>query len=58
MAHTTLMALMGRMAAYTGREITWDEALNSQESLVPEKLDWNTKLDLPPLATPGMTKFV
>ncbi|MFH1918399.1 MAG: Gfo/Idh/MocA family oxidoreductase [Planctomycetota bacterium] len=58
MAHTTLMALMGRMAAYTGREITWDEALNSQQSLVPEKLDWNTKLDLPPLATPGMTKFI
>jgi len=28
------------------------------ERLVPEKLDWNSKLDLPPLATPGMTKFI
>ena len=58
MAHTTLMAVMGRMAAYTGQEITWEEALNSEERLMPEKLDWNTKLELPPIATPGITKFI
>jgi hypothetical protein len=34
-----MAAIMGRMAAYTGQEITWDMALNSQESLVPAKLD-------------------
>ena len=32
---------MGRMAAYTGQQITWDQAMNSQEKLVPETLDWN-----------------
>jgi predicted dehydrogenase len=37
MAHSTLMALMGRMAAYTGQEITWEMAMGSQEKLVP---DW------------------
>jgi len=58
MAHTTLMALMGRMAAYTGQEITWDQALNSQQQLVPDRLDWNTKITEPPLAMPGMTKPV
>jgi predicted dehydrogenase len=58
MAHTTLVAVMGRMAAYTGQEITWEEALHSQERLMPEKLDWNTKLELPPIATPGMTRFI
>ncbi|MBI3467926.1 MAG: Gfo/Idh/MocA family oxidoreductase [Planctomycetes bacterium] len=58
MAHTTLMAMMGRMAAYTGQEITWEQALNSQERLVPEKLDWNMKLELPPRAMPGLTKFI
>ena len=58
MAHTTLMAIMGRMAAYTGQEITWEQALQSQERLMPEKLDWDTKLKLPPLATPGITKFL
>jgi predicted dehydrogenase len=57
MAHTTLMAIMGRMATYTGQEITWEQALQSQETLVPDKLDWNTKIALPPLATPGITKL-
>ena len=58
MAHSTLMAIMGRMAAYTGQEITWEQALNSQERLVPEKLDWNMALEAPPMAMPGITKFV
>ena len=49
---------MGRMAAYTGQEITWDQVMNSQERLVPENLVWNMKLAAPPLATPGITKFV
>ena len=58
MGRTTLMTLMGRMAAYTGQEITWDQALNSRESLVPDELDWNTKIDLTPQPRPGVTKFV
>jgi predicted dehydrogenase len=58
MAHTTLMAIMGRMAAYTGQEISWDMALNSREKLTPEILDWNTKVEMPPLSVPGQTKFV
>jgi predicted dehydrogenase len=58
MAHTTLMAIMGRMAAYTGQEITWDQALNSQQQLVPERLDWNTQIEPVPLAVPGVTRFV
>ena len=57
MAHTTLMALMGRMAAYTGQQVTWEQALNSKQKLVPDKLDWNTKIDEPPLAAPGLTQF-
>jgi predicted dehydrogenase len=58
MAHTTMAAIMGRMAAYTGREITWDMALNSQESLVPAQLDWKTPIPVPSWAMPGKTKFV
>jgi myo-inositol 2-dehydrogenase / D-chiro-inositol 1-dehydrogenase len=53
-----LVAIMGRMAAYTGQEITWDQVMNSQERLVPEPLAWDMKLAAPPLAMPGMTKFV
>ncbi len=58
MAQSTLMGLMGRMAAYTGQEITWEQAMNSQEKLVPDELDWKMKLDIAPMAMPGTTKFV
>jgi hypothetical protein len=57
MAHSTLAAIMGRMAAYTGQEITWDMAMNSKDRLVPEKLDWNMPLPVAPMAQPGITKF-
>jgi myo-inositol 2-dehydrogenase / D-chiro-inositol 1-dehydrogenase len=58
MAQSTLMGIMGRMAAYTGQEVTWEEMLNSKESLVPEKLDWQMKLDIAQMAVPGTTKLV
>ncbi|MBM3768843.1 MAG: Gfo/Idh/MocA family oxidoreductase [Acidobacteria bacterium] len=58
MCSSTMLGIMGRMAAYTGQQITWEQALNSQERLVPEKLDWNGKLDVPPLAQPGKTRFL
>ncbi|MBI5801644.1 MAG: Gfo/Idh/MocA family oxidoreductase [Verrucomicrobia bacterium] len=57
MAHTTLMTLMGRMATYTGKEITWEQALNSKQQLVPDEIDWDTKIELTPQAQPGVTKF-
>ena len=53
-----MLTIMGRMAAYTGQQITWDQAMNSQERLFPEKLDWNMSMAVPPLARPGITKFV
>lgn len=58
LATSTMLAIMGRMAAYTGQQITWDQALNSQESLVPAKIDWNGALPVAPRALPGITKFV
>jgi predicted dehydrogenase len=56
-ARSTLLAIMGRMAAYTGEAITWDMALNSQENLGPERYAWG---DAPqrPVPHPGITKFV
>jgi myo-inositol 2-dehydrogenase / D-chiro-inositol 1-dehydrogenase len=58
MATSTLLAMMGRMAAYTGQQITWDQAMNSQEKLFPDDLDWNGSMEVPPRAEPGITKFV
>jgi predicted dehydrogenase len=53
LATSTLLAIMGRMAAYTGQQVTWDQALNSTERLVPENIEWNGKLDVIPRAEPG-----
>ncbi len=56
-AESVLTAVMGRMSAYTGQEITWEQALNSQEDLMPEKLEFGP-LAVPPVAVPGKTKFI
>jgi predicted dehydrogenase len=42
MAHTTLMAIMGRMACYTGRKVTWQDALNDETQLVPNQFTFDT----------------
>lgn len=57
MAHSTLLAVMGRMAAYTGQAITWEMAMNSQEDLSPPAYNWDVPLAVPPVAMPGITKF-
>lgn len=57
-ATSTLLGIMGRMAAYTGQTITWDQAINSQERLFPEKLEWAGSFTETPLPRPGVTKFV
>lgn len=58
MVTSTLMGIQGRMAGYTGRKITWEMAMNSQEVLVPEIKDWNTVVEVPPTAQPGITQFL
>ena len=49
---------MGRMATYTGQEITWDQALNSREDLSPDKYEWDAKPPVSPVAVPGVTRLV
>jgi predicted dehydrogenase len=58
MAKSTLLAILGRMAAYTGQQITWEMAWNSKEDLTPPGYDWDVPLAVPPVAMPGVTKFV
>ena len=57
MTKSTLMAIMGRMSAYTGKTITWEQALNSKENLTPTSYEWGS-LPEPVVATPGATQFV
>lgn len=57
MAHSTMLAIMGRMAAYTGQEITWEEAMNSEEKLGPKEYSWDLTYAMPDVAKPGITEF-
>lgn len=65
LARSTMLAILGRMVNYTGQTLTWDQAINSQETLAPTgyTFDANPPI-LPdkdgkyPIAVPGETKFV
>ena len=56
-AESTLTAIMGRMSAYTGKAVTWDEALNSKLNLTPGKLEF-APYPMPAVAMPGETPLV
>ena len=64
-AKSTMTAIMGRMATYSGQVITWEDALNSEVSLMPKEINWNAKpLSLPDengfyqIPTPGKTNVL
>ena len=57
MCKSTMMAIMGRMSAYTGQTLTWDQAFNSKENLSPATMEFGP-LAMPPVAVPGVTSFV
>jgi len=48
-AGSTMHAILGRMATYSGRKVTWDEAMASDLSLAPKSYAW----DAPPPVVPG-----
>lgn len=52
-AYSTLVTIMGRVAAYTGKEVTWDEILNADIYLGPRTYTMGTVegiVEAPPLA--------
>ncbi|MCB9287426.1 MAG: Gfo/Idh/MocA family oxidoreductase [Lewinellaceae bacterium] len=64
-AKSTMTAIMGRMATYSGQLIEWDAALNSELSLMPERYAWDAEPPvlpdengLYPVAVPGETKVL
>ncbi|HUG17541.1 MAG TPA: Gfo/Idh/MocA family oxidoreductase [Planctomycetaceae bacterium] len=40
-ALSTLTSIMGRFATYSGKTITWEQAMNSNVSLFPKELSWD-----------------
>jgi myo-inositol 2-dehydrogenase / D-chiro-inositol 1-dehydrogenase len=59
MADSSMVAVLGRMAAYTGQRVTWDFATaESKLDLFPPDLAWDGALPAPQHAVPGRTKLV
>ena len=59
MITSTLMGIMGRTAAYTGKEITWEEISNAKQQIAPQDLlNWQDQVKVEPMALPGRTRFV
>lgn len=59
MADSSLVAVMGRMAAYTGQRVTWKFVTEeSQLDLFPKDLAWDAALPKPTHAVPGRTKLM
>ena len=48
-AKSTMTAILGRMATYTGKLVTWEEAMNSTQVLVPNE-DLLTWQSVPPVS--------
>ena len=57
-AESTMTAIMGREAAYSGQEITWEMAMNSKQDLMPKDPSLGEKFEIPARPVPGEYKFV
>ncbi|MBM4074798.1 MAG: Gfo/Idh/MocA family oxidoreductase [Planctomycetes bacterium] len=64
-AHSTMTAVLGRLATYSGKEVKWDVALNSNVSLMPNVFSFDANPPVMPnpdgtypIATPGLTKVL
>lgn len=64
-AYSSMTSILGRMCTYSGKEITWDAAINSNISLMPKQFSFDA--DPPvmpredgsyPIAVPGLTRVV
>lgn len=64
-AKSTMTAIMGRMATYSGQVINWEEALQSEKILMPKDVTWDsTPPTVPgkdgeyPIPIPGKTEVI
>ena len=65
MCQSTLLAILGRTAGYTGQEITWEQMKESKLDLSPERYAFDATPPIVkdadgkyPVAMPGVTPFV
>jgi myo-inositol 2-dehydrogenase / D-chiro-inositol 1-dehydrogenase len=54
-ANSTMMAVLGRQAAYTGQRLEWAKAMAADDSLSPARYEWGPN-PVPPVAKPGVVE--
>ena len=52
--HSTLLAILGRTACYSGKRITWEDMTKAEQKLVPDNIDINGELPIRPTRVPGL----
>ena len=64
-AYSSMTAILGRLCTYSGKEITWEQAINSDISLSPKNYSFDAEPPVKmnaegyyPIAVPGLTKVV
>jgi myo-inositol 2-dehydrogenase / D-chiro-inositol 1-dehydrogenase len=64
-ALSTMTAIMGRLATYSGKEIDWDQAFNSNIALTTDAESWDAPAPVQPrpdggynIPVPGVTKVL
>src|SRR5213593_1372170 len=64
-AHSTMTAIFGRMATYSGKVLEWDDAINSKLSVMPQRFAWDAETTNKPRddgwyehAVPGKTRVI
>ncbi len=58
LAESSLTAIMGRMSAYTGKQVTWEQAKESKLDLWPKEPLAFGPFPVPPVAMPGKEPLV
>ena len=58
MVKSSLMGIMARMSAYTGKEVTWEQAWNSKLDLSPSGYTFDSNPPSHQVSVPGVTPLV
>jgi predicted dehydrogenase len=56
-AESTMTAILGREAAYSGKELTWDKALEMRRLMDTANLRWDSEVTVTPVPVPGKYKL-
>lgn len=64
-AYSSMTAILGRLCTYSGKEISWEDAIKSEVSLAPKSYAWDAEPPVKmnadgvyPVAVPGLTKVL